>query len=177
MIFKPRSKSNKNCNNEATKNKKKKTKKDCHEEDPTVSGREKAAKVENRKANAANVAREANGEDELHSETDAQEDGAQNLQEEEEEDKVTLDGDAAAELAEPLASAEAAEVSATVETQSKSRDPEEQGEAGADGEEGDEDRGYVVECAAAGRAGAEVSPTETTVKSSAQIPEEMQESL
>uniref|UniRef100_H3D278 Raftlin, lipid raft linker 1a n=1 Tax=Tetraodon nigroviridis TaxID=99883 RepID=H3D278_TETNG len=33
LIFKPRSKSNKNCNNEATKNKKKKTKKDNSEED------------------------------------------------------------------------------------------------------------------------------------------------
>ncbi|TNN02103.1 hypothetical protein fugu_009590 [Takifugu bimaculatus] len=37
LIFKPRSKSNKNCSNETTKNKKKKTKKENNEEDTTTS--------------------------------------------------------------------------------------------------------------------------------------------
>lgn len=189
MIFKPRSKSNKNYNNEATKNKKKKTKKDNNEEDPTISGREKVTKVGNRKANATNMVaargserslqcEEGNGEEDLRSETDGQEDAAENVPEQEEEEKMTPP-----EHAEPLGTAE---ISATVEAQSKTKDTEDQGEADADGgiekqiemdEVGDKDEGDVIKCTAGERAGVEVCSKEITVESSAPNPEETQEAV
>lgn len=97
---------------------------------------------------------------------------------------MTLDGEASAEHPEPLGTAEAAEVSATVETQSKTKDTEDQAEA--DGviengietnEEGDKDEDYMIERTAGEPAGAEVCSKEITVESSAQNPEETQESV
>lgn len=192
MIFKPRSKSNKNCNNEATKTKKKKTKKDNNEEDPTISGREKAG---SKQANATTVeaARESerslqceqgHGEDDLHSETAGQKDAAQEVPEQEEEEKTTVDGQASPE---PVGTADTAESGATtVETQSKSKHTEDRGQAEADGvienamemdEEEDKDEDHGVECTGGEPAAVEVCSKETTVESSAQSPEETQESV
>lgn len=183
MIFKPRSKSNKNCNNEATKNKKKKTKKDNSEEDPTISGREKVAKAENKKADETNIlaareslqCEEGNGEEDLHSETGGQEDAAEKVPEE----KMTADGGASPEHTGPLGTSEVAEISATVKTQSKTKDTGDQGEVGGIemDEEGDKDEDYIVECTAGEPAGSEARSKEITVECSVQNPEETQASV
>lgn len=99
---------------------------------------------------------------------------------------MPLDGEASAEHPEPLGTAEAAVVSATVETQSETKDTEDQGEAEADGviengmetnEEGDKDDDYMIGRTAGEPAGAEVCSKEITVESSAQNPQETQESV
>lgn len=181
MIFKARSKSNKNCNNQAAKNKKKKTKKDDNEEDPSISVREKLTEVEHRKEDPTNVVaagesgrscggEEGDGEEDLRSQTGGREEEA-NVPEEEGGEAMRLDGDAPAE---PLASAE--------DTQSQTKDPVEQAEAGADGrmengmEEEEEEGGQDEDELMGEPGGEEVCSKEIRVESSAPNPEEAQES-
>lgn len=142
MIFKPRSKSNKNCSNETTKNKKKKTKKENNEEDTTTSDREKVIKVENRKANATNrVAAKGSeqdlrcegsvGELDLQSEAGGEEDAAETvLKKEGEEEETAPDGEASPK---PFGTAEEIDISVTMEAQSKTKEKEDQREAEDDG--------------------------------------------
>lgn len=185
MIFKPRSKSNKNCSNETTKNKKKKTKKENNEEDTTTSDREKVIKVENRKANTTNrVAAKGSeqdlrcegstGELDLQSEADGEEDAAETvLKNEGEEEGTAPDGEASPE---PLGTAEEIDISVTMEAQSKTKEKEEAEGDGviANGTErdGDEEGDDLVQ---GEPAGVEVFSKE--IESSGQNPEEPQESV
>lgn len=112
---------------------------------------------------------EGNGEEDLRSEPGGQEDAAENVPQQEEEDKMTPGGEAPAE---PPGTAEA-----TVEPQTK----EDPGEAEEEGlvengtevdEEGHEDEDHVMEGPAAEPVGAEVGSKEVTVESAAPNPEE-----
>lgn len=178
MIFKPRSKSNKNCSNETTKNKKKKTKKENNEEDTATSDREKVIKVENRQANAAKGSEQdlrcegSMGELDLQSEAGGEEDPAETvLKKGGEEEETAPDGEASAE---PLGTAEEIDISVTMEAQSKTKEKEDQREAEDDGEiangtemDGDEEGGDLVQ---GEPAGVEVFSKE--IESSGKNPEE-----
>ncbi|XP_034067282.1 raftlin-like isoform X1 [Gymnodraco acuticeps] len=156
LIFKPRSKSNKNCIKETAKNKKKKkTKTEKDAEDPKIlDDKENVEKEENNSreeaVNATDVeaARESetSKEREVRSEADKMIDGieisietfekkdggaetedkeGQNVTEEEEEEKIALDGEGSNEKGEPLEKREVQEVTeivATVETQSETKE-------------------------------------------------------
>lgn len=156
LIFKPRSKSNKNCIKETAKNKKKKkTKTEKDAEDPKIlDDKENVEKEENNSreeaVNATDVeaARESetSKERQVRSEADKMIDGieisietfekkdggaetedkeGQNVTEEEEEDKIALDGEGSNEKGEPLEKREVQEVTeivATVETQSETKE-------------------------------------------------------
>ncbi|TWW79966.1 Raftlin Raft-linking protein [Takifugu flavidus] len=174
LIFKPRSKSNKNCSNETTKNKKKKTKKENNEEDTTTSDREKVIKVENRQANAAKGSEQdlrcegSMGELDLQSEAGGEEDAAETvLKKGGEEEETAPDGEASPE---PLGTAEEIDISVTMEAQSKTKEKEDQREAEDDGVmkmDGDEEGGDLVQ---GEPAGVEVFSKE--IESSGQNPEE-----
>lgn len=196
MIFKPRSKSNKNCSNETTKNKKKKTKKENNEEDTTTSDREKVIKVENRKENATNrVAAKGSeqdqdqdqeqdlrcegsmGELDLQSEAGGEEDAAETvLKKEGEEEETVPDVEASPE---PLGTAEEIDIRVTMEAQSETKEKEDQREAEDDGViangtemDGDEEGDDLVQGEPAG-----VEGFSKEIESSGQNPEELQESV
>ncbi|KAF3839579.1 hypothetical protein F7725_018296 [Dissostichus mawsoni] len=156
LIFKPRSKSNKNCIKETAKNKKKKkTKTEKDAEDPkilddkgNVEKEENNSREEAVNATDVEAARESetSKEREVRSEADKMIDGieisietfekkdggaetedkeGQNVTEEEEEEKIALDGEGSNEKGEPLEKREVQEVTeivATVETQSETKE-------------------------------------------------------
>ncbi|XP_051263629.1 raftlin [Dicentrarchus labrax] len=156
LIFKPRSKSNKNCIKDTAKNKKKKkTKMERDTEDPKIlDDKEKVEKEEEKsrdeRVNATDVesARESETskerevgceEDrkvgdgiEISIETATKEKRAENSKEEEGEEKIALDGVGSKENGEPFENGEVQEVTeivATVETQSKTKETEDEGVA------------------------------------------------
>lgn len=182
LIFKPRSKSNKTCNNESAKNKKKKPKKEMSEEDATIPDREKVIKGENERARAGESeedvrAEEATGE----AETGGEEDAAEHVPEKEGEEEVVPDCEASPEQTQLSGTAEEAEISVAVEAQSETKEKEVQRGAEDDGvienglevdEEGCEDEDYLVECTPGQPADVGVFSKEVTVESSGQNPEE-----
>lgn len=169
LIFKPRSKSNKNCIKDTAKNKKKKkTKTEKALEDPKIlDDREKAEKEENKsrdeKVNATNV--KAARENEISKEGDVQsggdtkiddgieietrDKGAENGTEEEGGEKIALDGEASKESEVPLENGEVQEVTeivATVEAHSNTKEKKKVGAAEVEavienGIETDEEKG------------------------------------
>ncbi|XP_039973732.1 raftlin-like isoform X2 [Xiphias gladius] len=164
LIFKPRSKSNKNCIKDTAKNKKKKkSKNEKDAEDPKIlDDRENVEKEEDKsrdeRVNATNAEavrendtlkeRELRSEEdrkiddgiEISIETVEKKDGGaetkdkevENGTEEEEEEKITLDGEGSKENGEPSENREvqeAAETVATVETENKAKEKEDEGVA------------------------------------------------
>lgn len=135
LIFKPRSKSNKNCIKDTAKNKKKKkTKTEKDSEDPKILD-ERENKSRDEKMNATNVeaARERNErceEDpkidegiEISIETETRDKRAESVTGDEGEDK--MGGEGSQENGEPVENSEVREeTSATVETQSETKEKE-----------------------------------------------------
>ncbi|XP_008279393.1 raftlin isoform X2 [Stegastes partitus] len=157
LIFKPRSKSSKNCIKDTAKNKKKKkTKTEKDGEDPKIlDEREKVEKEEDKsgdeRVNAARESemlkeREARCEEdekiddgiEIGIETVMKKDEAAETKEngtEEGQEKMALDGEGSKENGEPLENGEVKEVTetvATVEAQSETKEKESEGAAEAD---------------------------------------------
>lgn len=215
LIFKPRSKSNKNCIKDTTKNKKKKkTKTEKEAEDPKIlDEREKVEKEEGKsrdeRVNATGVeaARESETSKERevrceedgieisietveknHGGAETEDKGAENGTEEEDKEKIALDGEGSKQNGEPLENGEVQEVTeivATVETQSKTKEKEdveveaviENGvETDEEKEEGDK---TSIKCKTEEPAGGEVNTKEIVADSQAaptnQSPEETQE--
>ncbi|XP_024865652.2 raftlin-like [Kryptolebias marmoratus] len=152
LIFKPRSKSNKNCIKETTKNKKKKTTAEKDSEDPKIlndrgkneddksvaergneAQMEAAGEGEKEKKKRCEEDKKIDGGIEISIETVTKKDGAaesENKKAEnctEEEEKITLDGEGSKENGEPLGNEEVKEVTetvVTVETQSETKEKE-----------------------------------------------------
>ncbi|XP_047454010.1 raftlin-like isoform X2 [Mugil cephalus] len=204
LIFKPRSKSNKNCIKETAKNKKKKKTKDEKDaEDPKIlDDREQAEREEEKSGDERVNAAEAeaaseilkgseatceegggkiDGGVEVSPETVAEKDrGAENATEVGEE-KVALDGEGSKQNGEPLENGEVKEVTetfATVEARSETKEKDGAAEVEAvteNGVETDEDRDEGDAIKSKKEEDVEVAAKEAEPQASSQSPEETQE--